>query len=208
MSPLHPSLRFQLVRTIAKRSDGFTLIELLIVVAVGGFLLLGVVLFAVSSVRTTARQMVAQRYQMGFSRLSHLLETEVSESQTLLYGQPIAAICGNQLSLFTLTVPVLPTRLQPQEELPRAATIHYYQASGNVWRCGPIVNANGTLNPDITTPALLLRNSELNLQATADNEFQYRVIMRDQRDPNVVFDSSASPGWLTARTRVFQVGTF
>lgn len=208
MRSLSPCLQRALLTCVRRPQSGFTLHELLIALAVSALLLLGLTTFAISSIRTTTKQAIAQRYQTGFGRLSHLIETETSEAQTITYGQPITASCGSAASLFSLSVPVIDDLVLNQTATITQASVHYYQSGTEVRRCGPAIRADGTLDTTTITDARVLSNAELSVQsdpATAANEFQYRLVMRDPRNTTAVFDSEVSPGLLTARTRVFQI---
>lgn len=199
----HPISR-RLLNQLQNQRSGFTLIELLLVAAIGSIVLLGAAFFAVSGVRSTAVLRIAQRYQTGFGRLSHLIETEVSEATTIAYAGA-ADGCAPDNVVFSLTIPVLVRDETAAEPIPR--TVEYYRLGNDLWRCGPVVNADGTLNPTIIRPGLLLTNAELSTQNTTASEFEYSVRMTDANNATAIFDSSVEPGWLRARTRPFQISS-
>lgn len=204
--PLHSQL---LKKHPPPKSAGFTLVELLISAILGSLVLVGAAFLAVSGIRATSGQAVAQRYQMGFGRLSHILETEVSEGIDLDYGQATASCpAGNNgiQSIFSIDVPVLVR--DEGAAVPAQATIFYYQVGNDLWRCGPAVQADGTLNPANITAGVLLTDAQLFIQNGLDNQLQYAVRMTDPRSA-AVFDSRPpnEPGWLTARTRSFQISS-
>lgn len=182
--------------------SGFTLIELLLVVVLGSVVLLGAAFFAVSGIRSTAGLRIAQRYQTGFGRLSHLIETEVSEATEITYAGA-AGGCAPGNVVFSLTIPVLVRNETAAAPLPRI--VEYYRVGNDLWRCGPAVNVDGTLNPNANTAGVLLTNAQLFTQNTTPNEFEYRLLMTDANNAAAIFDSSVNPGWLRARTRSFQI---
>jgi prepilin-type N-terminal cleavage/methylation domain-containing protein len=187
--------------------SGFTLIELLLVAVLGSVVLLGAAFFAVSGIRTVAGQRIAQRYQTGFGRLSHLIETEVSEATEIAYPGG-AGVCAPGNVAFSLTIPVLVRDETAEDPLPE--TVEYYRVdnANELRRCGPAVDVDGTLIPGTETDGLLLTNAELNIQrnaATEDFEFEYSVVMSDTRNATAIFDSSVTPGLLRARARPFRI---
>jgi prepilin-type N-terminal cleavage/methylation domain-containing protein len=206
-----PISRWRLIHS-PDQNSGFTLIELLLVAVLGSIVLLGAAFFAVSGIRSTAGLRIAQRYQTGFGRLSHLIETEVSEATAIDYPEG-AGVCAPGDVEFSLTIPVL-IRDEAAAE-PVESIVEYYQVANaqggdDLWRCGPAVDVDGTLIAGTNRAGVLLTNAELNIQrnaATEDFEFEYSVRMTDANNVTAVFDSSVDPGWLRVRTRPFQISS-
>lgn len=185
---------------------GFTLVELLVSTLIGALMLLAGTYLAVSHVRTTGRQAAVHRFQTDFGRLSHLIETEVDEGTALAYGQATTATAGcsnvGVASVFSITVPVLVTAETAAASAVR--TIYYYPAEGNLRRCGPAINADGTLNTTTTGDGIVITNATLNVQNTNARQMEYRVVLTDPIS-GAVFDSAVDPGWLFARAKSFQI---
>lgn len=182
---------------------GFTLVELLVSTLIGALMLLAGTYLAVSHVRTTGRQAVAHRLQTDFGRLSHLIETEVDEGSALAYGQATAGCTNNGVaSVFSITVPVLLAAETTAASAVR--TIYYYNFDGNLRRCGPAINADGTLNTAATGDGIVITNATLNVQNTNARQMEYRVQLTDPTS-GAAFDSAVTPGLLFARTKSFQI---
>jgi prepilin-type N-terminal cleavage/methylation domain-containing protein len=150
------------------QSSGFTLTEVLVAAALGliGVAAVGSVL--VQHVRTMTLQTVQLRFQDDWARASHFIETEVSEGERITTATD--GNCGAAAGdlRFTIEVPVI---VGTTETL-TSRTISYYQvpnapaanALSAIVRCGPPINADGTL--DVTggqVTSVLLSNARLNV---------------------------------------------
>jgi len=184
-------------------SDGFSLIELLVGLVMGGFLMAAAASTVVSQIRSGNRMEIAQSLRNDMGRLSSFLESEIGEGDWIFYNEPItgASACtgvsGN--SLFALRVPNLGatgTNLA-------WTLIHYYQsgsgATATLNRCGPPINANGSLNfagTRIATP--VSPNTTLTLANTTDTKaVNYSLTIRDANAANPMTRAG-----LSTKTRV------
>jgi prepilin-type N-terminal cleavage/methylation domain-containing protein len=182
---------------------GFTLVELLVSTLIGALMLLAGTYMALSHVRTTGRQAVAHRQQTDFGRLSHLIETEVDEGSALAYGQLTAGCTNNGVaSVFSITVPVLIAAETTAASAVR--TIYYYHFDGNLRRCGPAINADGTLDTVATVDGIVITNALLTPRNPNPRQFEYSVVLTDPTS-GAAFDSAVTPGWLFARAKSFQI---
>ena len=134
--------------------SAFTLVELLLAVGLGSLMLTGVIALAVSMIRASAREEIAQTSQDAWSRVHQFLVTEVGEARRSYVGSvetvPIqlnAAISGcsgtptpPSSSSFSIRVG------NPANPAQAPTTIDYYVQNGNLMRCGLPVLADGTLN--------------------------------------------------------------
>jgi hypothetical protein len=126
----------------------FTIPELLIYSASSGLLLVAASATLLSSLRSNRNMEYYQRAEERWSRISSVIQSEVSEAQTVTYGDPVA--CGglaagvNNRSLFTLNIPYLDSN-QARGQI----TIQYYRigsgATAQLWRCGRPYAMSGKL---------------------------------------------------------------
>ena len=125
-------------------SRGFTLAELLIALAVSGMVLAVAGSALVQHMRLVQTIELAQRQRDNATRLDYLIQIEAGEASKILYGQTMTGCSSEGASVFSFLIPKNSGGYQvPGNE----SVIHYYNsASGDVRRCGPPVNDNGTLD--------------------------------------------------------------
>lgn len=129
---------------LRKGIDGLTMIELLVVVVILGFLSLGLSSFLGVQLYESIRYEKGTREVDDASRIRHLLESEVSESDDIFYGQSLpGGACGSGASLFALRIP---TDYDAALGLPKYFTTYYYESGGSIYRCGKPVLTNGRLD--------------------------------------------------------------
>ncbi len=128
-------------------TSGFTLVELLIVLALGGTVLgvAGTVLL--QNIRSSISIEQNQQALNELGRIAAFIELEVAEAgataTTNAIRRGVANPCNaaGATEVFTLSVPISDTTARP---------IQYYTTGSGadtvLWRCGPPVNNNGTLN--------------------------------------------------------------
>lgn len=122
---------------------GFTLPELLVAVLVAGLVLAAAGGVIVQHMRMVRSLELAQRERDNSARLDYLIQIEAGEAKGVLKSSALDGCKGSGgSSVFTLLVPKDEGPYQSND-----SKIHYYNdGQGNVRRCGPLVNANGTLN--------------------------------------------------------------
>lgn len=183
----------------------FTLSELLVATALGLIVVAAAGSVFISHIRTTTVQTVQLRFQNDWARVSNLIETEVAEGASLTAAA--GAGCGAGNRLFTINVPVI----AGTTEAPTDITISYNQVGNNLHRCGPPINADGTLNP--TPPAnitewdrLLLTNAVLTVNALNNRRLEYNLTLTDPNPPafSAPFQRTfpAAGQFVQARTKV------
>lgn len=107
-------------------------------------------------IRSAASSERAQRVRYNSNRLNYFLQVEAGEAVSIATAQTSSSQCaGAPASLFTLNIPL------PSGTLAAISTtgntqltttpIHYYISGGNLTRCGPTINRNGSLN--LTPPS-------------------------------------------------------
>ncbi len=162
--------------------SGFTLVELLIYTALGGVIISAATSAVVSHIRSDISLERNQTMRNDLSRVVLFLSTEVSEADTISYGQTMPASCnGGTASLFTLNVPNLGFIGTTLASTP----IHYYVTgsgtTASLNRCGPPFNPDGSLNyTGLTVNTVVSPNTTLTLANTTDTEaITYDLTVRD-----------------------------
>ena len=133
---------------------GFTLLELLITLALGG-MVMGLASSVITShLRTTQKQSELQRMRDHWGRINFFLETEIREGQSLGTENGVGICADKAGRVLTVTVPH-----------PAAAgstgLIVYYNKDADLWRCGPAVQRNGTLDFSNQADGILVENATL-----------------------------------------------
>lgn len=138
--------------------SAFTLVELLVTAALGSIIFAAAATLITTHIRSTSAAEIAQRVRDDANRLSYFIQTEANEAALVETGQSLAACSGaTGVSLFSLVIP------RPDGVAGDPANIvrsHYYVNGGNLWRCGPSINRNGSLD------YASLQNSILNSSTT------------------------------------------
>lgn len=137
---------------------GFTLLELLIALALGG-MLIGLASSVITShLRTTQKQAELQRMRDHWGRINFFLETEIREGQSLGTEDGTGICASKPNRVLTITVPNPSAPSTP-------GRIVYYNNGVDLWRCGPAVNRDGTLDFANQTDGILVENASLSLPA-------------------------------------------
>lgn len=135
------------LRRTPKLPVGFTLVELLIVAALGSIALGAVATVLVRTIRTSVSIEVNQQALNELGRIASFIELEVGEAAAdgaiaaMRSGIPVSCNPSPGIAPLTLTLPNPggPTRF-----------IQYYTtvtgAETTLWRCGPPIETDGTLN--------------------------------------------------------------
>ncbi|MCS5700664.1 hypothetical protein NZK32_16605 [Cyanobium sp. FGCU-52] len=147
----------------AKARSGFTLLELLVRVGLRTVIFAAAAALITSHIRSTTAAEIAQRVRDDANRLSYFIQTEANEAALVQTGQSLAACSGaTGSSLFSLVIP------RPDGVAGDGANVvrsHYYLNGGNLWRCGPSINRNGSLNYDAIESGILNSNTTVALVA-------------------------------------------
>ena len=131
-------------RPFHAEAAGLTLVEVLIALALSGVVLSVAGSVIVQHMRLVRSMEIAQRQRDNAARLDYLIRIEAGEASEILYSQSTTGCTLGGSSVFTFVVP----RNTGGYQVPgNNSLIHYYNSSsGDVRRCGPPVNDNGTLN--------------------------------------------------------------
>jgi type II secretory pathway pseudopilin PulG len=153
-----PTILQHLLRkhTRISSSGGFGMIELIISVIIGGMILAAISQMIVSQIRASTQQVEIQRVRTSWREFQDLLSTEISEARRVSTSVTDVRICRfNRTAdrlIVVLFVPVYSERAA-STNLVQEQLITYYQTNNNgtleVRRCGPPIQANGTLDPRI-----------------------------------------------------------
>ena len=154
------SSRFRLVMPRKNhQASGFTLIELLVVVIVLGVLSAIISRFFIGHLYFTRRLETASRVDTNISRLNALFANEASEAESFVQGQALSGCDDSGNSLLALQVPKPSGNYGDPDNI---STIFYYNNSGDIKRCGPSVNPNGSLDHDAgNQTGVLMRDAAL-----------------------------------------------
>jgi hypothetical protein len=161
---------------------GFTLLEALVSVAIGTLIIGAVASTVGAHIRSGLTMELSQVLSNDMSRLTYFLETEISEGESIAYGQPIsgcAGVSGN--ALFSI---LIPNRGATGTSLPTTTIDYYLTGSGSTAtlnRCGPPINGNGSL--DFTAARIaapVSTNTTITLANTTDPKtLTYDLTLRD-----------------------------
>lgn len=150
-------------------SSGFTLIELLVTTGLGAIILAAAAALITSHIRSTTAAEIAQRVRDDANRLSYFIQTEANEAALVRTAQSIDActgVAGSGSSVFSLVIP------RPDGAAGSAANVvlsHYYLSGGSLWRCGPSINRNGSLDYATTQNGILNSSTNLSLVTCQGN---------------------------------------
>lgn len=127
-----------------RNASGLTLVEVLIALAIAGAALAVAGSMLVQHMRLTRSLELAQRQRDNATRLDYLIQVEAGEAAEIRYDQSMDNCSAEGKSLFSFVVPKSTGGYQSSGN---DSFIHYYNSSvGDVRRCGPPVNDNGTLD--------------------------------------------------------------
>ncbi len=165
-----------------RRAGGFTLLELLVSVGIGTLVIGAVATTVGAHIRSGLNTEMNQVLSNDMNRLIYFLETEISEGQSISFGQPIsgcAGVSGN--ALFSILVP---DRAGTGVTLPTTTIDYYLTGSGataSLNRCGPPINADGRLDfAAARIAAPVSSNTTLTLAGTTDTKaLSYELTLRD-----------------------------
>ena len=138
-------------RSRALFQGGFSLIELLIASVIGGVILASLSALVVSQIRASATQVQIQRLRSDWRKLQDLIRVEAAESEEIYTDPDRIQSCIADASnlLFLMEVPIFTPGSADPDDLQRYPITYYtVQVDGETQlrRCGPSINADGTLN--------------------------------------------------------------
>lgn len=185
--PPFPSRSRRLPASPRTRSGaaGFTLSELLLASALGLVLMGALVSMIVSHVRSRNRMETLLRLQDQWTRVQFLIDQDIQESRP-----PAAGVqgCGSGDRRLVLEVPGFNNR------------ITYYLVGTDLWRCGPTIDANGTL-VDTPSDALMVRGvSRFEVNLDDPQRPSYLLSLRDST--GIEYTNRREPSGATSRSRV------
>jgi prepilin-type N-terminal cleavage/methylation domain-containing protein len=132
------------------RGSGFSLVELLIALSVVGVIAAAASSALLGQLRTSASLELAQRQRDDSSRLNYLIQIEAGEAASVeanfdgaSASPQLPSGCGGGGD--AVAVFVVPRDEGSYLSLDNVSRIYYYNKDGDLWRCGPPVNRNGTI---------------------------------------------------------------
>jgi Tfp pilus assembly protein PilW len=146
-------------------------VELLVTLVVGGVLLTATISALISHFQYSAQLEARNRLQDHWGRVNFLLDAEIAEADTITID---AVVCDNAASLMTLNV-------RSADGSNNTAAIRYaVNAAGDLVRCGPPVNTDGSLdflgNADTST---LVPNAQLVVVLATNRNPTYTLTLTD-----------------------------
>lgn len=194
---------------LPKSVRGFTLTEMLVTIVIGS-LLVGLTANLISShIRMIGTQQTLQRLHQRWIGINQLIRTDIQEGKSIRTSSTIPDACGGSGST------VLSIELPSDGDTDYY--VHYYQrgSSGatDLWRCGPEVNADGSLgsvdstsgsftyNP--TQNSRIARNASLtplDADAGASQEVKYELSLSSPIGSRSVTYSATSAEATTGRS--------
>lgn len=148
-----------------------SLVELLIALVLGGVVMAGAARVLIGDVRSSSNQEAIQRLRDHWGRVNYFVDTEVRE------GISVSTAAGTGACLDAAN-PRL-TILVPATAGPGA--IHYYEQAGSLWRCGPDINANGSLDFTTITNGVLVENATMQTTITNGTNVSYTLVLNSSR---------------------------
>ena len=92
---------------------------------------------------------------------------------------------------------------KPPSMVPAAGatgTIHNYEQAGSLWRCGPDINADGTLDFATITNGILVENATMQTTITNGTNVSYTVELRSRSDAGGLTYSGSSQAHTSGRS--------
>jgi prepilin-type N-terminal cleavage/methylation domain-containing protein len=178
--------------SFATRHDacGLTLVELLIALVIGAAVMAGAARVLIGDVRSSSSQEAIQRLREHWGRVNYFVDTEVREG----IGVSITAGTGSCSDAanprLTIMVPAAGA----------TGTIHYYEQAGSIWRCGPDINADGTLDFATITNGILVENATMQTTITNGTNVSYTVELRSRSDAGGLTYSGSSQAHTSGRS--------
>jgi hypothetical protein len=149
--------RQRLIRASRLPATGFTLTELLIAGVIGGLLIVAAGQIMLGQLRTDERMEAAERQKSEWSRTSSFIEAESALSQQVITDPSKVSIptsCGFSSTQFRAALDI-------RRDLP--LVIYAIKSSDSgwlpshaLWRCGPVINAEGRYDSSLPIQLSLL----------------------------------------------------
>lgn len=177
-----------------KSGKGFTLVELLITISIGLVVVGTLGSLLVSEIRTGINQELSQRSKEDFTRITALIDADISEGSQLAFPGNLNGCSGAAgTSLVSISVPY---GFDATNNRPNTSTIVYFAKSdGTLSRCGPLFQANGSLNHG-TTPSIADINprTELSINTTesSSSQLSYTITIRSPQNQIIFSQKSGS----------------
>lgn len=170
-------------------SAGFSLVELLLALTLGSVLIAAATSVAVSMIRSSVQDEAAQVAQNGWSRVQQFLLAEVGEAGRSYVASVESAPIELGFSTSSCSgLPAPPPQASfslrvrnPARPGDPPSLIHFYNQGADLFRCGPPVLADGSLDfSRASTPAVLSYNTNLADVALghAGRSLSYTVLIR------------------------------
>ena len=172
-----------------RTAAGLSLVELLITTVLGALILAVAARVLTSDIRSTSSQEAIQQMRDHWGRVNYFVDTEVREGLSLSKAPGADRCVAASNPLLTITVPA------PGG----TSTIHYYEQGGSLWRCGPDINADGTLDFNTTINGILVENATMQTTITNNKNVSYTLTLRRPGGLNGLVYSATSEARTSGR---------
>jgi hypothetical protein len=163
-----------------RSTQAFTLPEFLVYVSAGGLLLVLATTTLLSSLRSNRSMELRQRAEERWNRVSTLIQSEVSEAESILppgFAVFCSGVAGSKSgdAILSLRIPYL-TANQAERQ---AVDIHYYLngsgATAELKRCGPPYARNGALIIGTVNESTVSMRTELQVTNPSSDSATYTL---------------------------------
>lgn len=147
---------------------GFSLVELLVASSVAAIIFFAIGEFLLGHMLLAGRIERSQRFREMANRINYLLAIEGSEASAVTFAPTVPAECSSSnavgTSLFVLAVP---RSTGQYASATNVSNVYYYNSSnGDLVRCGPLSEANGVLDHNLSLTNGVIRSAIVSRSTT------------------------------------------
>lgn len=180
---------------------GFTLAEILVAAVIGAIVMMALSSTMLQYFAQSERLKLSQYFKEEASRFNYLLQIEAGESSVIV-ASPTESLPSSCAASGSKS----PTAMYLRMDIPRpfgayadaanVSSIYYYLQDGNINRCGPPFEQNGTIDhgsfgsPSSPVSGVVVRDASMNIfsgaatcnsQATGGRQVVYSLVFSDNK---------------------------